>query len=79
MVAYLAYQGNFFISSFLMMLTLVLFFTYRKKFVAAGNDLDKRPVSMKVWAGFIIGSAVMLRLVYWIFDNLEVGKYFSMR
>ncbi|OLQ71667.1 MFS transporter [Photobacterium proteolyticum] len=75
MVAYLAYQGNFFISSFLMMLTLVLFFTFRKRFVDAGNDLDKSPVSIKVWAGFIIGSAVMLRLVYFIFDNLEVGKY----
>lgn len=75
LVAYLAYQGNFFISSFLMMLTLVLFFTFRKELVEAGNDLDKRPVSMKVWAGFIVGSAIMLRLVYWIFANLDEGKY----
>ncbi len=74
-VAYVAYQGNFFISSTLMFITLVLFFTFRKELAAVGNDLDKRPVSLTVWAGFIAGSIAMLGLVYWVFANLDQGKY----
>ncbi|MGF1723911.1 peptide MFS transporter [Photobacterium nomapromontoriensis] len=75
MVAYLSYQGNFFIASGLMSITLVLFVRYKDQFIAVGNDLDRRPVSMKMWACFIAGSAVMLGLVFWVFSNLDEGKY----
>ncbi|OAN17959.1 MFS transporter [Photobacterium jeanii] len=74
-IAYWAYQGNFFISSGLMAITLVLFVTFRKQFTAVGNDLDRRPVSMKTWGLFVIGSVAMLGLVFWIFSNLDEGKY----
>lgn len=75
-VAYVAYQGNFFISSFLMLCTLVLFFTFRKELREVGNDLDRKSVSLKVWLGFLVASVVMLGLVYWVFANLDEGKYF---
>ncbi|MGF1686881.1 peptide MFS transporter [Photobacterium japonica] len=75
MVAYLAYEGNFYIASGLMSITLVLFVLFRKQLIEVGNDLDKKPVSMPVWIGFVLGSAVMLGLVYWVFSNLDAGKY----
>ncbi|MGR5152418.1 peptide MFS transporter [Photobacterium swingsii] len=75
LVAYLAYQGNFFISSFLMFITLTLFFTFRKQLAQVGNDIDRRSVSMKTWGYFVTGSALMLGLVFWIFSNLDAGKY----
>ncbi|MCW8331996.1 peptide MFS transporter [Photobacterium sp. SDRW27] len=75
MVAFLAYQGNFYIASGLMSITLVLFVVFRKHFVAVGNDIDRRPVSVKTWACFVAGSAVMLGLVFWVFSNLDAGKY----
>lgn len=75
MLAYMAYQGNFFIASALMSLTLILFVVFRKRFTAVGNDIDRRAVSMKTWAAFVAGSVVMLGLVYWVFANLDAGKY----
>ncbi|WP_299020055.1 peptide MFS transporter [uncultured Photobacterium sp.] len=75
MVAYLAYQGNFYIASGLMSITLVLFVVFHKYFVAVGNEIDRRAVSMKTWACFVAGSVVMLGMVYWVFSNLDAGKY----
>ncbi len=74
-VVYAGYQGNFFISGFLMLINLILFFVFRKQLAAVGNTIDQRPVSLNVWLGFIAGSAVMLGLVYWVFANLDAGKY----
>ncbi|PSU34592.1 peptide MFS transporter [Photobacterium lutimaris] len=75
MVAFLAYQGNFYIASGLMSITLVLFVLFRDRFIGVGNDIDRRSVSMKVWMAFVLGSAVMLGLVFWVFSNLDEGKY----
>ncbi|KLV03814.1 MFS transporter [Photobacterium aquae] len=75
MVAFLAYQGNFYIASALISLTLVLFVVFRERFIAVGNDIDRRPVSTKVWGLFTVGSALMLGLVFWVFSNLDAGKY----
>ncbi|MGR5145582.1 peptide MFS transporter [Photobacterium alginatilyticum] len=75
LVAFLAYQGNFYIASGLMSLTLVLFVIFRKQFAAVGNDIDRRPVDLKTWVCFVVGSAVMLGLVFWVFSNLDAGKY----
>ena len=74
-VAYIGYQGNFFISGTLGLTMITLFFIYRKGLIAAGNDLDQQPLSLKTWVMFIVGSAVMLGLVFWVFDNLHEGKY----
>ncbi len=41
-VAYVAYQGNFFISATLMFITLVLFFTFRKELAEVGNEVDRK-------------------------------------
>ena len=75
MVAFLAYKGNFYIASGLMSITLVLFVLFRDRFAQVGNDIDRRPVPMKVWGAFVVGSAVMLGLVFWVFSNLDEGKY----
>ena len=74
-VAYIAYNGNFFISFALMSCNLILFFIFRKQLIAAGNKLDKKPVSLKIWVLFAAGSLCMLGLVYWVFANLDQGKY----
>ncbi|MGF1684688.1 peptide MFS transporter [Photobacterium minamisatsumaniensis] len=75
MVAFLAYRGNFYIASGLMSITLVLFVLFRDHFIASGNDIDRRSVSLKVWVIFFAGSIVMLGLVFWVFSNLDAGKY----
>lgn len=75
LVAFLAYQGNFYIASGLMSITLVLFVVFRKQFTAVGNDIDRRSLSLKTWVCFVVGSAAMLGLVFWVFSNLDAGKY----
>ena len=74
-IAYIAYQGNFYISFALMCITLALFWIYRKQLVEVGNEHDKRPVPAKFWAIFVVGSFAMLGLVFWVFINLHEGKY----
>ncbi|GAL03712.1 di-/tripeptide transporter [Photobacterium aphoticum] len=54
LVAYLAYQGNFYIAAGIMSITLVLFVLFKQQFIAVGNDLDRQPVSSKVWMGFVV-------------------------
>ncbi|WP_461537105.1 peptide MFS transporter [Spongorhabdus nitratireducens] len=74
-VAYIAYQGNFYISFALMTCNVIMFWIFRKQLTAVGNEIDQRPVSAKVWVLFALGSAAMLGLVFWVFDNLSEGKY----
>lgn len=54
---------------------MALFFIFRKQLAFVGNSIDQRPVSTTVWSLFIAGSIMMLALVYWIFANLDEGKY----
>ncbi|MDD9194541.1 peptide MFS transporter [Aliivibrio sp. S3MY1] len=75
LITYLAYQGVFFVSAILMGLNLLMFYKYRKELASVGNDLDKAPLSIKTWALFFAGSAAMLGLIFWIFSNLDAGKY----
>ena len=74
-IAYHGYQGNFLISAALMGINLILFFLFRKPLKAAGNKLDNTALPLQTWLIFTVGSIVMLALVYWIFSNLEQGKY----
>ena len=74
-IAYWGYKGNFYVSTALMGLNVVLFTIFRKELTAVGNDVDRRPVSAKSWVLFIVLSVVMLGAVFWIFDNLDTGKY----
>ena len=74
-IAFHGYRGNFFISAGLMLITVIMFFVFRKQLVETGNDLDRRPVTPSIWLAFIGVSAVMLGTVFWVFSNLETGKY----
>ncbi len=74
-IAFWGYQGNFYISTLLMAANLGLFYFFRRPLTDVGNDLDQRPISLKTWLGFIVMSFAMLGLVYWIFANLDQGKY----
>ena len=73
-IAYHGYQGNFYISMGLMLVNVALFFIFRRQLSGVGNDIDKRPVSLKVWIGFILASICMLGVVFWVFENLNEGK-----
>ncbi|MCJ8349063.1 peptide MFS transporter [Moritella sp.] len=75
LIAYLAYQGVFFISGLLMACNLILFFKFRKELVNVGNNLDRAPLPLMTWAIFLVGSIATLGLVFWIFSNLDMGKY----
>ena len=75
-VVSLGYMGNFFLSGFFMLINLSLFFFFRKTLIAVGNPVDQKPVSLTTWIVFVLGSVIMLALVYWVFANLEQGKYF---
>lgn len=74
LVAYYGYQGNFYICTALMAINMVLFFVFREQLRNVGNEIDRRPVSIAIWAGFIVASIAMLGSVFWIFDNLEMGR-----
>lgn len=75
LIAYLAYQGVFFIAGLLMACILIIFFKFRKELESVGNDLDKTPLPFMTWALFFVGSIATLGLVFWIFSNLDMGKY----
>jgi amino acid/peptide:H+ symporter len=75
LIAYLAYQGVFFISGLLMACILAIFFKYHRELASVGNDLDKTPLPFMTWAIFLVGSIATLGLVFWIFSNLDTGKY----
>ncbi|QUM75786.1 peptide MFS transporter [Moritella sp. 24] len=75
LIAYLAYQGVFFVSGLLMACNLILFFKFRRELADVGNNLDKTPLPLMTWALFIAGSAAALGLIFWIFSNLDIGKY----
>lgn len=53
-VAFLAYQGNFFISFALMCLNLVMFWMFRKELTAVGNEHDQKPLSFKTRASLLV-------------------------
>lgn len=74
-VAILSYQGNFYISFVLMCINLAMFWIFRKQLIGVGNQYDQQPVSAKIWGIFVLGSVIMLALVFWIFSNLSAGKY----
>lgn len=75
LLAYLGYSGDFILAGIIMSLCLLLFFIFRKPLARVGNELDLKPVAPKIWAFFALGSLLVLALVYWIFDNLAMGKY----
>ncbi len=75
-IAFIAYQGNFFISFTLMCCNLLMFWIFRKQLAAVGNQQDQKTLPMISWLLFIAGSVAMLGLVFWIFSNLNEGKYF---
>ena len=75
MVAFIGYHGNFYLSGLLMVVNLVLFFIFRRQLAQVGNELDTKPVKLSVWIAFAVGSVLMLGLVFWMFDNLQEGKY----
>lgn len=75
LIAYLAYQGVFFISALLMVGNLLMFFKFRKELSSVGNPIDKTPLPLMTWAMFVGGSIAVLGLVFWIFSNLDTGKY----
>ncbi|WP_252179367.1 oligopeptide:H+ symporter [Endozoicomonas sp. 4G] len=74
-LAFVAYQGSFMLSSLIMCGILVLFYVYRKPLRAAGNAMDHRPLSLLFWGIFGAGSLFSMGLIYWVFSNLDQGQY----
>ncbi|MFT5880645.1 MAG: dipeptide/tripeptide permease [Moritella sp.] len=73
-VGYLAYSGSFIISAVLAFCGFALLIIRHKGLVKVGADIDQAPVSAVKWIQFLVTSALMIGLVFWMFSNMDIGK-----
>ena len=74
-VGYIAYNGSFAISAVLAFLAFGMLIINNKGLKTVGADIDQAPVSTVKWVQFLATSAAMIALVFWMFSNMDIGKY----
>ncbi|PID26460.1 MAG: major facilitator superfamily transporter [Candidatus Cloacimonadota bacterium] len=75
LVLYIGFSGSFTLSMILAALAVVAMLSIHKPLVARAQDIDKEPVSSKNWISFTVASVVLVAFVFFMFSNMEVGKY----
>lgn len=73
-VMYIGFNGGFLISGILAALAFLTLVLFRKPLVNVAADIDKNVVSGKNWFAFLLTSAAMIGLVFFMFSNMDVGK-----
>ena len=73
-VLVLGFHGSFMLSAILAFFALVTLVVFRKSLLTVGTDIDQQPVSTKNWIAFLITSAAMIGLVFFMFSNMDIGQ-----
>ncbi len=69
------FSGGFILSAIMAILAAAVLVIFHKPLVEIGTDIDQAPVSTKNKAIFLALSAAMIGMVFFMFSNMEAGKY----
>ncbi|MGD8110119.1 peptide MFS transporter [Vibrio sp. TRT 17S01] len=70
----IGFNGSFGLSAIMAGLAFFTLVFFNKPLVSIGADIDKQPVGAKNWASFLVLSAAMIGLVFFMFSNMNIGK-----
>ncbi|PQJ85082.1 peptide MFS transporter [Aliivibrio sifiae] len=73
-VLVISFHGSFLLSAILAFFALATLVFFRKSLLTVGADIDQKPVSSKNWISFLITSAAMIALVFFMFSNMDIGQ-----
>ncbi|OCH16716.1 MULTISPECIES: peptide MFS transporter [unclassified Aliivibrio] len=73
-VLVIGFHGSFLLSSILAFFALATLVIFRKSLLTVGAEIDQTPVSTKNWIAFLITSAAMIALVFFMFSNMDIGQ-----
>jgi amino acid/peptide:H+ symporter len=73
-VLVIGFHGSFLLSSILAFFALATLVIFRKSLLTVGAEIDQKPVSTKNWIAFLITSAAMIALVFFMFSNMDIGQ-----
>lgn len=71
----IAYKGNFTLAAVISALAVASLFLVRQPLVDGADKIDKLPVPMSNWLKFIGLSALMIAMVFYMFNNTQKGQY----
>lgn len=74
-VLVIGFNGGFALSATMAGLATAMLIIFHKPLVEIGEDIDKQPVSAKNKGIFLALSAAMLGMVFFMFSDMETGKY----
>ncbi len=75
LTAYIAYRGNFTLAAVMCALAVGMLVINTRHLRETALEIDKTPVSSKNWLIFLGVSLGMLAVVFYMFSDMEVGKY----
>ena len=75
-VLYIGFSGGFLISTIMATLAVITIVVMHKPLVAGASEKDQTPVKGKDWLYFGVISIAMIGMVFYMFDNMDVGQYF---
>ncbi|SDJ43400.1 amino acid/peptide transporter (Peptide:H+ symporter) [Ferrimonas sediminum] len=73
-VLVIGFNGSFMLSASMAILAMVLLVVTRKPLLKVSPEIDNRPVSARNWALFTVISVAMIGLVFFMFNNMEIGQ-----
>ncbi|WP_263078677.1 hypothetical protein [Endozoicomonas sp. Mp262] len=75
LVLVIGFNGGFTLSAIMAALAAAVLIIFHKPLVEIGADIDQAPVSAKNKVIFLILSAAMIGMVFFMFSDMETGKY----
>ncbi|ABV36101.1 putative transport protein, PTR2 family [Shewanella sediminis HAW-EB3] len=73
-VLVIGFSGSYLLCAGMALLAFVLMLITRKPLLEVSSEIDRQPVSIKNWVLFLISSAAMIGLVFFMFSNMDIGK-----
>ncbi len=73
-VLVLGFHGSFLLSAILAFFALATLVIFHKSLLTVGAEIDQKPVSTKNWIAFLVTSAAMIALVFFMFSNMDIGQ-----
>ncbi|WED20883.1 MFS transporter [Vibrio sp. JC009] len=74
LVLTIGFYGSFMLSAILAGLALFTLISFRNPLKKVAAEIDQASVSAKNWGLFMVTSAAMIGLVFFMFSNMDVGK-----
>jgi dipeptide/tripeptide permease len=75
LVLTIAFKGGFLLSAVMAIAGFIVLLVQHKSLANLGADLDKNPVALNALIKFLIISAAMVGLVFFMFSNMDIGQY----